>query len=139
MYTLNIDRRPGGLWQATVSTPRGRRFALARVAESDAVECLEGVGLSFADVARAARRLARSAAVAKALRAAARIARNPALRAVLPPQVSIALRATMAARRLIVRARRGDASARARLASARQSPRAARAIRAAQRAFGEGC
>lgn len=140
MYTITIDRSQDGTWTATMRSA-GRRIGVGQVGEQDALACVQrsaAVGLSLADIGRAAKRLARSAAIAKALRMAQRLARNPVLRAVIPPQVSLAIDATIAARELVVRARR-DPAARARLARVRRNPRNARPLRAAARLFGEGC
>jgi hypothetical protein len=112
-------------------------FALVqRATENEARASMDTAGLSLGDIAKAAKKLAKQGAIARALRAASRLASNPIFQSIMPPQVAIALRATMAARRLMLRARDGDARARARLDSARaSSPTAQRAIRTAARLF----
>lgn len=97
----------------------------------------EEVGFGLGDIVRAAKRLARSRAVASMLMVAQKITRHPLLGSVLPPGARAIVDATIRARTAIVRARRGDRTAQQSILRARQAaqrdPRITQAFEGAHR------
>ena len=139
----HIRRTSAGLWQVTCTVPT-RTGAIKICAETNEatiarlVQRNAPVGAFWHDIAKAARKIARSRAIASVLSQANKLASGP-LGNILPPGVSQGIRLVYNARKTIARAKRGDQHARTIINHAARGgrPEVQQAIRAAIDLFRE--
>lgn len=142
MATLHIiARREGAGWTANALVPMrdGRTLKVtARASYSDAAaRAPASVGaLSLRDIGRWAKRQAKALAKSKAIKLLGRIANSPTFKALLPPQLTMALGAVKAAARAIRGVQRGSRAAMRAIRAAQSNPAAAAALRIARAAVG---
>jgi hypothetical protein len=149
--SIRIERTPDGryLQAAVILRQPGRqnrryvvRADLVRMHELLSVRALDpaaaGVGFGLGDIVKAAKKLARSKVLARALTVARGLSRGP-LGAVLPPGTAALIDGAYRARKLVVQARRGDKAAQQRIAQARanvpRDPRIAQSFAMAHQLF----
>lgn len=145
-------RREGDLVIATLEIPAPGRgivrvnarasVAVVRAIIDRAIKAAEpSVGFSFKKLFKAAAKIAGKVAKSKVLQMAGKIINNPLVKAIIPPQISMALGAANAAMKAIRAAKGGSAEAKAAIAKAAGqarggNPIAAAALKAAAAATG---